>query len=139
MYALLLRTPDATAEGQQLLEDLDSDTREVRDRATRLLGNLFDRYKDLIQQKLQDKSSSAEVRSRLKNIVANEADSKLVRQTIAAFDLVNDPQYVVSFLDDADPKEFIKIVRHLEKISGQKLGTDPAAWKEWANSKASNN
>ena len=61
-----------------------------------------------------------------------------MRQTIAAFDLVNDPQYVVSFLEDADPKEFVKIVRHLEQISGQKLGTDPAAWKEWAASKATN-
>ena len=64
VYALLIRTPDATAEGQQLLEDLDSDKREVRERATRLLDNLFDLYKDLIQQKLQDKSCSAEVRSR---------------------------------------------------------------------------
>ena len=62
-----------------------------------------------------------------------------MRQTIAAFDLVNDPQYVVPFLEDAGTqKKFVKIVRHLEQISGQKFGTDPAAWKEWAASKATN-
>ena len=58
-----------------------------------------------------------------------------MRQTIDAFDLLNDPQYIVAFLDDADPKEFLQIVRYLEKISGKKLGTDPAAWKEWAKGK----
>jgi len=133
--ALLLRPREVTDEGQQLLAQLDDDRLETRERARRLLANLYDQYKDLIEQTLQDKSASAEVRAQLTRIVAEESDSKLVRQTIAALNLLNDPRYVVSFLEDAEPRESISIARHLESITGKKLGPDAAAWKEWLNAK----
>jgi hypothetical protein len=129
--ALLLRPREATDEGQQLLAQLDDDHLETRERARRLLANLYDQYKDLIERTIEDKSAPAEVRAQLTRIVSEESDSKLVRQTIAALNLLNDPQYIVSFLEDAQPRESVGIARHLESITGKKLGTDAAAWKEW--------
>jgi vacuolar-type H+-ATPase subunit E/Vma4 len=118
-------------EGQLLLAQLDDDRLETRERARRLLASLYDQYKDKIEQTLQDKSASAEVRAQLTRIVSEESESRLVRQTIEALSLLNDPQYVVSFLEDAEPRESVSITHYLESLTGKKLGPDAAAWKDW--------
>ena len=63
VLAMILRPPKLVADGEQLLDDLDSDEHEVRERATRLLGNLIDQYYDLIQRQLHNNLCSAESRT----------------------------------------------------------------------------
>lgn len=131
VLALLSRTPEAEDEGRRLLADLDSDTFEVRERAARSLNERYEIYKDLIQDRLKDRSLSLEVQKRLRDIAARHADSAWVGQTIAALDLLQDPGYLVSLLDEASAKESPGLIRQLEKTTGKKLGPEPAAWKEW--------
>jgi hypothetical protein len=57
---------------------------------------------------------------------------KPARQTVVAFGLLSDPQYLASLLDNADPRVSSQIVGRLEKLTGQKLGSDPEKWKAWA-------
>jgi hypothetical protein len=39
-------------------------------------------------------------------------------------------------LDEADAADVPKMTGYLEKISGQKLGPNRAAWKQWAKDQA---
>jgi hypothetical protein len=133
VLAQLLRTPEALQEGKKLLADLDSEQFDDRKKATQLLNDRFEMYQDLIRERLEDKSISLEVRTRLKNLVAEHADAQRASQTVALLELTKDPAYLVSLLDQAAAPEAAKVIGVLEKITGQKLGADPAAWKEWAS------
>jgi hypothetical protein len=130
--SLVLRTPDAEAKGKQLLDDLAAANDETRQNAERSLSNLYDRYCDFIHRRLQDPLSPAGVCQSLQRVVNENSEMQRVGETIAVLDLLNDPGYIATFLDDADPREYLKIVRRLEAITGQQLGTGAAAWKQWA-------
>jgi hypothetical protein len=135
VLAALLRKPEALAEGKRLLADLDSEQFAARENASQLLSERFEIYKDLIQDKLQDKSISLEVQTRLQSILAKHPDSHRVGQTVAALNLMDDAGYLVQLLDHASAEETSMVVSHLEKTTGENLGSDPAAWKEWAKKK----
>jgi hypothetical protein len=130
--ALLLRTPDTLAEGKQLLADLDHDRMVVRERASRLLADRYEVHKDLIQEKLRDASVSLEVKKRLQQLFDSQPDSARANQVVTALNLTQDSSYVVSLLDQVPADQAPKLINHLEKLTGQKLGTNVAAWKEWA-------
>jgi hypothetical protein len=137
VLALVTRTPEKVEEGRKLLVELDSQKFAVRNNASQLLNDRFELYKDLIQEKLQEKSLPLEVRTRLQNIQSRHADSEKVGQAVAALELLKDGRYLVSLFDHAAGEETPLLIRHLEKTTGQRLGTDPAAWKEWARKKGS--
>jgi hypothetical protein len=132
---LLLNTNDSEEKGKKLLADLASDDEETYEKAQRWLNGVYDQYGVEIQQKLLDKSTNQQLRDRLQSIVDDNPELRQVYQTIALLDLANDPECVVNILNDADPKDCPAIVRHLETITGQKFGTDLAAWKEWVQQK----
>ncbi len=132
VLAQVLRTPEALAEGRRLLADLDSAKFPVREEATKALNERFEVFKDLIQDRLQDMGTSLEALRRLQKIVTDQADSLRVSQTVAALELTKDAEYLVSLLDHVGANELPRYVSYLEKTTGEKLGKDPAAWKEWA-------
>ncbi len=132
VLAQVLRTPETLAEGRKLLIDLNSEKFAVRDKASRALSDRFALYKDLIQEKLQEKGIALELQTRLQNILATNADSLRVDQTVAALNLLQDAGYLVALLDHVAPDETPRLIRYLEKTTGQNLGPDPAAWKAWA-------
>jgi len=130
--ALLLRTPETLAEGKKLLADLDDDKMVVREKASRLLNERFEVHKDLIQEKLRDKSISLEAQKRLQEIVDHQGDSARANQVVTALNLTQDPGYLVTLLDHVSAEQAPRLISQLEKLTGQKHGSDPAAWKEWA-------
>jgi hypothetical protein len=132
VLALVLWTPETLEEGKRLLADLDDDKIVVREKASRLLKERFEVHKDLIQEKLRDKASPLEVQKRLQQILDGQADSARANQIVTALNLTQDAAYVVSLLDHAAPDQISPIIHHLEQITGEKHGSDPAAWKEWA-------
>lgn len=134
VWASLLRGPEARAEGERLLGDLDSDSFDVREAASQALSSRYALLGDLIREKVMDKSNSAEMQARLERIVAEHPDSPLPTQTVAALGLASDPLYLCKLLDSANPKETQVLVKRLEQITGEKLGPDTAAWKKWARS-----
>jgi hypothetical protein len=132
--ASLLRGPEARAEGQRLLSDLDSDSFDAREAASKALSGRYALLGDLIHEKLTDKSNSAEMQAQLERIVAEHPDSPLPAQTAAALGLTGDPLYLVKLLDKANPKETQILVKRLEQITGETLGSDTAAWRKWSRS-----
>lgn len=134
VWASLLRGPESRAEGERLLSRLDSEGFDDREAASNALSSRYPLLGDLIREKLYDKSNSAEMQARLERIVAERPDSTLPAQTAEALGLASDPVYLVKLLDQANSKETQVLVQHLEQITGQKLGSDPGAWKKWARS-----
>lgn len=135
VLALLARTPESLAEGKKLLTDLDSEKFTVRDKASKALNERFEIYKDLIQEKLKDSGLSQEAAARLQKIMAAHPDAPKISRTIAALDLLRDPVYLVELLEGAGPVERAKVVAQLVNVTGQRLGDDPPAWKQWLATK----
>jgi hypothetical protein len=132
---LLLRSPEASADGRQLLIDLDGPVEATHLRAARLLRGYYESQRDLIHQKYQAAATSDAARNVLREIIGEQTDSPQVGDTIGLLDLVNDPAYLAELLDDADPREYVTVLRRLETRTGQKLGTEASAWKAWAAAK----
>ena len=132
VLARLLRTPASVEEGKKLIASLDSSKFEERESATKRLTAEFESYKDLIEEQLSNKATSLEVANRLQKIVAAHRGTAQVTQTVAALELTNDPVFLVSLLDHVSAADRIRVMEHLEKTTGQKLGTEPTAWKAWA-------
>jgi hypothetical protein len=132
VLALAVRTPEARAEGVQLILDLDNNSFDQRERASHLLERKYELYRDLINDKLQEATISSEAKARLERIAAAHPESQRINCALSALKLLDDPQYLVSLLDDTDPKEAQVLTQKLEKLTGQQLGSDPAAWKDWA-------
>jgi hypothetical protein len=129
--AMLLRSPELLEEGNKLIADLDSVQFIVRDKASRLLNERFEIYKDLIEAKLKDRALSVETDRRLQKILAAHADSQKITQVIAALELFKDPQFLVDLLDETMADQRAPIAARLEEITGQRLGQDVPAWKRW--------
>jgi hypothetical protein len=131
VLALLARSPETLAEGQRLLADLDSEKFAVREKSSQVLSDRFELYRDLIEAKLGDKEISLEVRNRLQKILAQQVESPKVHQTVTALNLLQDVRYLASLLDHAASEDLPGLLRQLEKATHQKLGLDPATWREW--------
>ena len=134
VLASLLHGSEARAEGQRLLGDLDNDSYEVREDASTALLKRFALFGDMIRERLNDKTNSAEMQSRLQRIVADQSDSPLPAQTAESLGLASNPAYLVKLLDFATDRESRAVISRLEQTTGQKLGSDRAAWKTWARS-----
>jgi hypothetical protein len=129
--ALLQRSPASVEEGKKLVSDLDSEQFAVREAATKALTERFQLFQDLVREKQLDKTASLEMRTRLDKIMAANTDASRVNQTVELLDLTKDPGYLISLIDGPASPETAKVVEQLEKVSGQKLGSDAKAWKQW--------
>jgi hypothetical protein len=131
VVALLSRSPETLALGKKLVADLESNEFPVRQKATQQLSDRYAIYQDLIQERLKEKPS-LEVAQRLEKLVAEHVDAGRISTALTALGLLQDAGYLISLLDPSSAEERATLVAQLEKTTGQKLGTDPAAWKDWA-------
>jgi len=130
VVALLSRTPETLAEGKKLLDDLDSEEFAVRQKAATQLTDRYAIYQDLIQERLKEKLT-LDVQKRLEKIVNEHADASRISQALTSLGLLQDPAYLISLLDHVTGDEAAPLTAQLEKTTGEKLGKDVAAWKEW--------
>jgi len=135
VLARLMRNPETLQQAKNLLADLENEKFAVREKASLLLDARFEIYKERIHERLKDPSGSLEVQRRLTKIVARHADAERVSQTIELLELPTDAAYLVSLLEQVTPQEAVGVIGHLEKLTGEKHGSDPAKWKEWAAKK----
>lgn len=103
----------------------------ARQQARRLLSEKFETYQELIEERLQGKPS-LEMQAQLRKIVSENLEAARVGQAVAAMDLLK-VRYLVFLLDHANPEESRRLISRLEEVTGQKLGANPGAWREWAN------
>jgi hypothetical protein len=127
----LLSPEEIQAEGKQLISDLDNDNYDIRERATQSLSAEYELYHDAIQAAAQNQANSPDVQIRLQKIINQQLLQRKPIDTAKSLDLAHDAGYLVSLFDDAHSQTWPRIGEQLEKITGQKFGSDPTAWKEW--------
>ncbi|MBI5722942.1 MAG: PQQ-binding-like beta-propeller repeat protein [Planctomycetes bacterium] len=134
----LLRKPIAAEEKEKinaLLKNLDSDNAAERDAVSKTLGENFIRYYGFIIPCL--KSDSAEVKQRIKKLIADHPEQSAVGQFIHSLKLTEDVAYLVGLLAKAKEEDKQPLVAGLEKLTGEKHGANLAAWREYVKKKTS--
>lgn len=129
-----LRGPLTQAEIRQaetLIRQLNHDVLERREQAAEALSTSFARYRDTIKNTMKDPSNPPEVASRLKRILDENAGQDGIEEFLDARKLAEDVGYLVELLQEVGPGDREAIVKTLQRITGQKLASDPAAWQEW--------
>jgi hypothetical protein len=132
--ALSRLTPPTDADtqrAQQLIKDLDDDSFEVREKATKDLIDGYDRFRPQIDAKAQTPNLAAEMADRLHKISAAHPDTAAAGRVIDAMNLLDDPEFLVGLLDGATDSQKTAVGARLEKLTGQKIGSDAAAWRKW--------
>lgn len=128
-----LRGPIGEADTQrarQLIAELGSDSYAKREEATKLLSEGFLRFADSIEDAAKN-ASNPETADRLKKILQDNAGTRKVTGMVSSLKLTRDPQMLVLLLKDAKDADRELLARALETATGQKLGTDAAAWEKW--------
>jgi hypothetical protein len=132
----MLRPSDAgdADEFTRLIAQLADPAFQTREQATRTLAARYERYKPLLVKAAADKSLAPEAQQRIKKLLqtADKSPTTGLDRLIEARGLIKDPEYLVLLLASAKVEdERALLVAHLEKLSGQKLGGDVAAWRKW--------
>ncbi|MCD6304404.1 MAG: hypothetical protein J7M21_05515 [Planctomycetes bacterium] len=122
---------ELAAEARRLIADLDSGSYAQRQAATRKLAADYPRYYRFIDRALASPTCSTEARARLRLIVEQNGPRARARRLIAALGLADDPAYLVGLLDKTGGQDRRLIAARLEKLTGRKLGEDPAAWRRY--------
>jgi hypothetical protein len=65
--------------------------------------------------------------------MAENAEAARFGHAVTAMELLKDVRYLVALLDHANQEEAGRLFGRLEEVTGQKLGANPAAWREWVN------
>ncbi len=128
-----LRGPASAEDDQrasQLIEQLGSNSYAKREEATKLLSEGFLRYSDAIENAAK-KASEPETADRLKKILQDNAGTRKITGMVSSLKLTQDPQMLVLLLKDAREADRELLAKALEKTTGQKFGTDAAAWEKW--------
>lgn len=124
-------TPEQIERGRKLVQQLNDNSFKKREQATKALSANFRRYRDLIGEAMKRASTSPEALTRLRRIVAANADQDEVDQFVAARKLTEDIAYLIYLVQEVEAADRGTVVRALEGLTKQKLGPDPAAWKRW--------
>jgi hypothetical protein len=124
-------TKEEADQAQALIDQLGDRAYAKREEATRLLSEGFARYQDLIEAARKATSQSAEMTQRLDKILQENADARKVGSVVRELKLDADPEFLILILKDAEDADRDVLVRALQRITGQKLGADVAAWEKW--------
>ena len=122
------------AEYAKLIRGMDDEDFHRREAATKALSEAFARYAALVKETLK-KPPSVEVKERLEGVLGAHADQQEVEEFVSSMGLLSDVGYLVQLTAKAAGADRVAAGRRLEKLTGQKLGSDPAAWKRWWEAK----
>ncbi len=125
------------ARGKELIEQLDDNLFKKRQEATRLLSKNFADYRKLILQAMKQATISPEARSRLKIIIKENADYQPnpIDDFVTDQGLVSDVDYLVGLIGKVPVADRAVVARALQRLTKQKFGPDPDAWRKWWSQK----
>ena len=118
---------------KKLINELDSDSYEIRKKASKKLTDGYEQWASKITKYLTDSSLSPEAQVRLKEIIAGGTENELDK-FISEQKLMGSTEYLVSLLSIVGGDDKQLIVEHLEQLTGQSHGDDSAAWEKWLES-----
>ncbi|MCA9148873.1 MAG: hypothetical protein KDA92_06235 [Planctomycetales bacterium] len=123
---------DVEANFARLTADLDSLDYTKREAASQELTRDVEAYAPRLEQLFEDDAASLELRSRAQRILEGYAKQQRgPDELVQELKLVDDPIYLANLLGKRPPEDFPRIASRLEKLTGQSLGNDPAAWRDW--------
>ncbi len=128
-------TPDQAARGKTLIEQLNDNSFKKRREATGILSAQFARYRELIEQAAKKKSNPPETASRLKKIVKENTEQGDIEKFVTGRKLTTDVGYLIWLIGDAPADDRAAVAATLQRLTNQKLGPDPVAWKKWWSQK----
>ena len=114
----------------ELIKDLDSDSYQVRQAASKDLNKGYEQWSVTIKKHAEDTKLSLEARVRLKEIVDEKGENEIAN-LINGMRLLDSPDFLVSVLESANDTQKASVVKQLEKVTDQTHGTDLQAWKKW--------
>ncbi len=128
-------TPEKIAQGQRLIEQLNSNLYKKRQEAGKALAGDFESYRDLITRTIRNPSTPPETASRLKTIVKAKPKQKPADEFVTAQKLTANVGYLVDLLGEVKPSDRAIIAKALQQLTKQEIGPDPAKWKKWWSKK----
>jgi hypothetical protein len=119
------------AEVDRLIGQLDDADHAKREEATQRLMEHGVRHGDWIEAARKAPNLSPEAATRLDRVLTNVRPRRRADALAAALGLAEDPACLVRLLGEAPETDRPHVAAALERITGQKLGLDPAAWEAW--------
>ena len=114
----------------QLIKDLDANSYQVREAASKSLTDGFEEWSTEIKKFSKDSKLSLEAKVRLKKIIDQRGEDE-VAELIKNFNLLESPEFLVGALEFANDKQKAIVVKQLKEVTKQSFGTDLQAWKNW--------
>ncbi|MCK4624196.1 MAG: hypothetical protein KAV00_02720, partial [Phycisphaerae bacterium] len=128
-------TPDQAARGKMLIEQLNDNSFKKRQEATGILSTQFARYRELIEQAAKKKSNPPETASRLKKIVKENTRQDDIEEFVTGRKLATNVGYLIRLIGDVPADDRAVVAGALQRLTKQKFGPDPIAWKKWWSKK----
>jgi hypothetical protein len=125
---------DEAKQVEALIRQLNDEAHARRQQASRLLADNFLRYRALLEKASGDPNLPSEAAERIKQIMSAAARADQVEEIVSGLNLTGDVEYLVGLLGEIEAGDSTArglVAARLEALTGQKLGDDPAAWKNW--------
>ncbi len=127
-----LPTPEKTAQGQKLIEQLNDNSYKKRQEASKALAADFESYRSLIARTIMQSSTPPETASRLKTIVKSNPKQNQIDEFVTTQELVSNVDYLIDLIvGKASESDRAVVAKALQRLTKQKFGPDPAKWKKW--------
>jgi hypothetical protein len=118
-------------EAERRIRALDDADHAKREEATQFLIRKGGRHRALVEEALTRPGVSPEATARLTRVLAEGVPRRRADELAEALKLVEDAGFLVRLLAEAKEEERPHVAAALEKVTGQKFGTDAAAWGKW--------
>ncbi|MEM9413468.1 MAG: hypothetical protein AAGA30_20340, partial [Planctomycetota bacterium] len=116
-------------EFENYIRELDDDSFQVRENATKMLKSQMELWQDAMRNKLNNEPLSLEAKVRLERVMSESIVNGSIDELIQAQDLLNSPSYLVTLFKIANEEESSAIVTQLESLTGRSESS-PEAWVE---------
>ena len=121
-------------EFERLVKRLDSESYDIRVLASEQIKANRSQWKDLIEEKLQSRPLTLEIRARLQAVMASGQNESQIDQIIRDQNLLNSPDYLIGLLNVADSNQTELIISRLQQITGSRFER-PNQWNDWLKKK----
>lgn len=133
LSALNPMTADEKKRISALLDELENDDYDAREKTQAKLAGLTMRYSGFFKAYMKSGNLGPEGRMRLRQVLAANKNLKSqVSGIVKDFRLLEDPHYLITLMEMSEKTDRPSIAKSLAKLTKEEHGTDLTAWKKWA-------
>lgn len=133
LSALNPMTAEETKRISELIDELENDDYEAREKTQAKLAGLTMRYSGFFKSYMKSGNLGPEGRMRLRQVLSADKNLKAqVSGIVKDFRLLEDPHYLITLMEMSEKEDRASIGQSLAKLTKSEHGTDLVAWKKWA-------